>query len=599
MSLGLPDIGTGSLYYSQYDSDIVALLTRLQDNNSNVILAKDVRDPVWTLWNKILTVASQSLTQSSLFTLGTPSTMTVGGILEGSTFSNADLQTLFEQLLLAYVEPTITLEPTISELQFGQLTGIGLSYSIDVGSSPLSSLNYTGPWLPISSDIPTGSDPETGLKSVGNPTYSNTVSLYQANTWTMSVVTGDGLTFSSTASLLYKHKLYFGNITIPGGFTSSSPSSIVAVGSYLTDTRIKGLSYSQLSLSPNISQIVNFSGSGQYFVFASPTVMGYNFPFGFFVDNIFSQGFTKVRSSSLFSNEYSYQAPYDVYISNYPLYEGALISNTPLVTGATDSIYLVIDGADGSAGPTGPAVNGPTNSVSIFDGMSTITSSSWFIDGKSLYYGVTNSSFYSNQNFVIQDDIIGVRLKGTTQSIEFGETNPTTVTNAVGFFELSAYGGFTFKSNTVPILSSAAGFGLGVNGADPFTSFRVNFTGANNLLGIYDNSSVLRLNISAGGIQTTNTSLRETNISNINTASYSVLTTDYILNVGTSSELFLPPASLGQTYWVYGLSNGVTMSTTYSYVKTGGATYSSFNITSGGLIIRSLDATNWDILLLI
>ena len=339
MSLGLPDIGTGSLYYSQYDSNITDLLTRLQDNSSNIILAKDVRDPLWTLWNRITDVGSQSLTQSALFTLGTPSTATLGGILEGSTFSNATLQSVFEQLLLPYITPDIVLTPSYTELQFGQLVGVGLSYSINVGSVPLQSLNFVGPWLPITSTVPTGSDPETGLKSAGNPTFSTSVSLSQLNTWTMSVVTTDSLTFTVSTSLTYKHKIYFGSITIPGGFTASSPASVTAVGSYLTDTRIKGLSFSNLALNTNMSQTVDFSTN--YFVFASPTIMDPNFPFGFFIDNIFSQAFTKVRTSSTFSNEYSYQSTYDVYISDYALDGSALVGNIPQAIDIVDGLIKI------------------------------------------------------------------------------------------------------------------------------------------------------------------------------------------------------------------------------------------------------------------
>ena len=88
MSLGLPEIGTGSNYFSQYDSDITGLLSRIYDNNSNVILAKDVRDPIWTLWNKISGLSASLGSASLTYTLGTPSSISLGGIPEGSTFSN-------------------------------------------------------------------------------------------------------------------------------------------------------------------------------------------------------------------------------------------------------------------------------------------------------------------------------------------------------------------------------------------------------------------------------------------------------------------------------------------------------------------------------
>jgi len=82
MALGTPSTGTGSApsWFSEYESDFSQLLQRLADNTTNQIDAKDVRDSIWTLYNQILTVASQSLTQSFSYTLATPSTIGVGGI---------------------------------------------------------------------------------------------------------------------------------------------------------------------------------------------------------------------------------------------------------------------------------------------------------------------------------------------------------------------------------------------------------------------------------------------------------------------------------------------------------------------------------------
>jgi hypothetical protein len=69
--------------------------------------------------------------------------------------------------------------------------------------------------------------------------------------------------------------------------------------------------------------------SNEYFVFAYPSIMGFPFPEGFYVDNIFSQNFTKVRYSGTFSNEYSYLMPYDVWVSDVPLHERLNISTFP------------------------------------------------------------------------------------------------------------------------------------------------------------------------------------------------------------------------------------------------------------------------------
>lgn len=374
MSLGLPEIGTGSNYFSQYDSNITGLLSRIYDNNSNVILAKDVRDPIWTLWNRIQLVASQSLTASYFYSLGTPSTTTIGGILEGSTFSNVTFNQLFDTMLLPYVSPVVNnFGPSITEIQFGNTTPINLTYSINIGSFPLDgvyAIQFTSPNTSslIPSKLVTGSDPETGTTNNFSLTYSTaTVSVVRYDVATMSFRTTDLTVFNATTSIAQKHKMYYGQITIPGGFTYSDPSSITSVASYLSDTRIKGLSFSELGTNVNMSQIVDFNS--QYFVFASPRIWGFNYPVGFYVDNLFSQDFTKVRSSSNLTNEYNYVAPYDVWISNYPFFDPHLISTINLpqgYVGSTSSNVVspsVVIGDQGFQGPMGPQGTGPQGST--------------------------------------------------------------------------------------------------------------------------------------------------------------------------------------------------------------------------------------------
>ena len=347
MSLGPPIIGTATPWYSQYDSSITELLTRLQDNADNSILAKDVRDPIWTIYNQILMVASQSLTQSSLYTLGTPSTIGVGGIGLGSTFSDATLNNLFDKLLIPYTKPSILFKSSAVKYQFGQTTPFNLSYDVTLGSVPIFSKNFVGPYLPISSDPATGYNPDIGTKSSIVPTFSSVVSLQQYNIFTMSVVTTDTLSFSATCSLVYQHKRYYGAITIPMGFTYSDPSSVLAVQTYLSDSRIKGLSYSELSTDTNnISEVINFNN--KYFVFAAPTLFGFDYPNGFYIDNIFSQAFYKIKSAATFSNEYSYLAPYDVWISTNTFYDTLKVSSKSEIT------YTPVVLSGGSQGPQGP-----------------------------------------------------------------------------------------------------------------------------------------------------------------------------------------------------------------------------------------------------
>jgi hypothetical protein len=362
-----PDYGTGSSYYSQNFDNIEELLQRVYDNTSNIIVAKDVRDPLWTLWNKISGLSASLGSASISYSLGTPSTISVGGIPEGSTFSNTTLSELFDQMLLPYVAPVVNnFGPSVLEKQFGDTTTLNLTYSINVGSLSLDS-GYAiqfispNPSSSIPNKVVTGNDPETGTTNNFSLTYSTaTISVVSYAVATMSFRTTPDLTiFTATTSIAQKHKRYYGQISIPIGFTPSNPASVAAVGSYLTDTRIKGLSYSELSTNVNFSQVVDFDTSGQYFVFASPTVFGFNYPVGFYVDNIFTQNYTKVRSNSNLSNEFGFVAPYDVFIINDKLIDPALVSTIPLPQGYltnnfTNVIPSVIIGDQGPTGATGP-----------------------------------------------------------------------------------------------------------------------------------------------------------------------------------------------------------------------------------------------------
>jgi hypothetical protein len=337
MALGTPSTGTGSApsWFSEYESDFSQLLQRLADNTTNQIDAKDVRDSIWTLYNQILTVASQSLTQSFSYTLATPSTIGVGGISAGTTFSSVSFDSLFDTLLLPYVGPVVLgLTPSNLELEFGNANSTSLSFTIDVGSSPLQgNIVFTSPnpSTLLNSFPSTGNDPEVGTTTnTFTPTFSSVVTLTGVNIATMSFTTADLNTFSATCSVLFKHKKYWGSIDLTsiGGFTPSSLASVSALSSFINDAQILGLSYSGLSTDFIFDTDIYFA-TGSHFVFAYPDVFGNLTDDGFYVNNIFSNGFTRIRTGVTFSNTYSYSAPYTVWVSDYPFNDVTIKVNKP------------------------------------------------------------------------------------------------------------------------------------------------------------------------------------------------------------------------------------------------------------------------------
>jgi hypothetical protein len=345
MSFGPPIFGTNSTL-SLYTDDISLILNSLPDNNNNEIEAKDVRNAVWSLYNYIQDLESISVTQSvNLYTLGTPSTVSVGGIQLGSTFSDISIQDIFDIMLTPQVDPILLdFSPSTSEVQFGSTTPISFNYSIGLGSELLDSISIQFPTGINQNITPSNLNPTTGTTNVYNPvlTYTTSATVSQTVIATMSYQTPTG-TFVATSSVTYKHKRYYGKITLPGGFDPNNPISVSQVSNSINSSTVLGLSFSSIGTNVNFSQLINFNSSNQYFLFAAPTAFGFTFPNGFYVDNIFNQGFTKIKSSFSFTNEFGYATTYDVWISNNPYLGGDVLIGTNLTQiGDTQSIYSLL-----------------------------------------------------------------------------------------------------------------------------------------------------------------------------------------------------------------------------------------------------------------
>ena len=89
------------------------LLVQLPDNTANLIVAKNIRDSVFTLWDRIDTVeviAASAGSASSFFQNPESTPITVGGIPAGSSFPTpTNMQDMWDQLLYPYVGPSTSL----------------------------------------------------------------------------------------------------------------------------------------------------------------------------------------------------------------------------------------------------------------------------------------------------------------------------------------------------------------------------------------------------------------------------------------------------------------------------------------------------------
>ena len=304
---------------ADYRFTVYDLLSVLPDNAANLIDAKDVRDSVWTLWNRLDDVqitASQSLSISNNYIRSTPMQIAVGGASIGTTFSGT-LQDALDKILYPYVAQSNTLTITSASRQYGSSTSTVLNWSVVKNSNSIVSITIDG-----TSVSPTGAS-QSGTKTT-TATHSAAPS-GTSTTQTFTFSTSDGTTtVNTTANVIWQNKRYWGFIDLTSCVPSNpdltlTPGSSTAVGTFITDSKIKGLTGAGVGSGSELATSIgrtytNINGSGYYICFAWPTVFGTP---TFVVGGFTNTAFTKVRSNSTFSNEYGFSGVnYDVWISN-------------------------------------------------------------------------------------------------------------------------------------------------------------------------------------------------------------------------------------------------------------------------------------------
>jgi hypothetical protein len=300
--------GTNSIpatYSTTFDT-LDQMMSSLPDNTQNLINAKDARDSVFTLWNRIdVLTATVSLIDDVPYTNLNPSTVTVGGIVAGSTFSNYTLQNLFDLMLYPYTPPTGSLSGG-NNREYGSSGAINLSYSVDRGSNLITSIQIVTP-SSTQSVVPTGND-QTGNLSTNtsaNMTYS----------FVMTVSDGVDSTVSST-TVTWSNKIYWG--TLPIG----NPLVTVGTSTFSYSTINLGTVNGELN-SPEVhtqTRIISASNSYVFFMWPTRINTGFNINTSMLVGGFANNNFTQTRSGIQYTNPYGYIEPYDVWVYNNVLY---------------------------------------------------------------------------------------------------------------------------------------------------------------------------------------------------------------------------------------------------------------------------------------
>jgi len=327
-------------------STIEELLTQLPDNDKNLIVAQDVRDSVYTLWQR-----TNASIEATTYLNPSPTPITVGGIPEGTVFNTpVDMQTIWDLLLYPYTEPTVSINTNQTILEYGSLMGLAeesiqLTWSVGKKTNTITSITIEDTSISI-----TGNS-QSGI-FLTNGTHSwNGSGISESNIFNITV--GDGTsTVIDNTELVWMNKFYWGTLDlseINNPNLTYFTNEIVNIQTICTDFVIRNLdgagvgNGSELRTDKN-KHFKSINGNGKYLVFAYPSsFIGASIP-KFEVNSMISTAFTRIRHNSPFQNSHGYTTNYEVWITNTlqnsPLditidTKPIIINNTPLQIGIT------------------------------------------------------------------------------------------------------------------------------------------------------------------------------------------------------------------------------------------------------------------------
>jgi len=311
-------------------STLDELLTQLPDNTANLIVAKNIRDSVFTLWDRIdyvQTIAASAGSASSFFQNPAATPVTVGGIPSGSTFPTPNtMQEMWDKLLYPYIGPSVNLTGPGTR-EYGAPLSLTLNWSVTKNTNPITTIIVDG-----LAQVPTGNS-QTGTKATTG-THSLTPGVSQNNSFSM--IAGDGTSSDSDGySLTWMNRRFWGYIdltSIGNPNLTTNPGSASIVASLCTDNAIKALTGanangqafgSELSTSKN-KTYTGINGSGKHLIFAWPSNVGGALSPSFNVNGLPNTAFTRVRTASVFVNGLGFSGTnYEVWVSN-------TLQNSPL-----------------------------------------------------------------------------------------------------------------------------------------------------------------------------------------------------------------------------------------------------------------------------
>ena len=301
---GTPPGYGGSSSANRYSS-IDDLLVQLPDNTANAIAAKDVRDSIFTLWERISdvqTTASQSASASSVYTNLSPSVASnLAGIPAGSTFSGANMQEMWDKLLYPYVYPYASLSGGNTR-EFGSPNTVNLSWTATKNTKTLTFITLKKNSGAIQNVVVTGNT-QTGAFSTTAVTNTNTtfsIDVTDSNTPTPNTVT-------AYTYVYWDNRRYWG--TLPSGHVLTTVSSLTfSHGDITALSNELGSGYTQTrSITTNFDYVV--------FIWPSNAVNLSTNPPHVSIGGFGNNNWIKTRSNVAFTNQFGYTGTtYDVWV---------------------------------------------------------------------------------------------------------------------------------------------------------------------------------------------------------------------------------------------------------------------------------------------
>jgi hypothetical protein len=304
MIIGTYSGGSASAYeYTTFPE----LLNQIPDNTGNLIEAINVRNSVYTLWQRVSqvqTVASQSASASTTYTNANPTPYTIGGILAGSTFSAKTMTEMWDALLYPYIPPSASLSGGNTR-EFGSSNAVTLNWSatkgnknvtaitvcvgrVDQESITLTTINSTGNQSSIKSSNSTSNINTTFFMTVTDiPNGSSTVSAQTTVSWSAAVYWGRTTSFALPS------------MSIVGSQPAWADGAGVGSGKNLSGSRAANYN--------------GINGNTQYLVFAWPS--SYGTP-TFTVNGQPFTSVSKIGNGVSHTNMHGYTSNYDVWITD-------------------------------------------------------------------------------------------------------------------------------------------------------------------------------------------------------------------------------------------------------------------------------------------